>query len=337
VGEGFLERTAIYQDTRLGSISQIVERSGADELAIVGTSAAVFLGTLPDNVRAVEFQNRAGQAELIEWPEGEPRYLDRGGGGWQTGALIGADGRRLWQPAEEAGMDDMAAGDLDGDGIPEFVVGYNGGGGVQLLDAEGRERWRRSDANVWHVEILDADGDGQFEIVHSNAAGQLTLRGADGEVLRRVEIEGYLSDFSVVRWPQGRAAILAQEEGRAEIFDFDGKTRLRLETPDTSRVCEVRGTPAHLGGGDYLVLVVSECRWDRTQVFVFDETGAPRYQEVADGDCRGLAAPQSDEFLLGCGSQVVRYTLARQPPGSSKPRPRAGPEGDGSEVTPRDP
>src|SRR6185295_3356852 len=111
-----------------------------------------------------------------------PRYIDRGGGGWQTGAFIGEDGARLWQPDALQGMDDLAAGDVDGDGVPEFVVGYNGDGGIHLHDAAGKRRWREDDGNVWHVEVVDTDGDGRCEIVHSNAGGDLTVRDASGKV-----------------------------------------------------------------------------------------------------------------------------------------------------------
>jgi len=56
-------------------------------------------------------------------------------------------------------MDDMAAGDLDGDGVPEFVAGYNGGGGVRLFDASGKSRWRQGrSAGPLHRSQLAADG-----------------------------------------------------------------------------------------------------------------------------------------------------------------------------------
>jgi hypothetical protein len=139
LGGEWLEKAPLYEDTRLGSITQIVRRPTTGELVIVGKRAAVFLPPSHGTPRVVRFRERAGDAELLEWPDGRPRYLDRGGGGWQPGALIGADGDCLWRPGTGLGaMDDLAAGDLDGDGVPEFAVGYNGGDGVSLLDATGK-------------------------------------------------------------------------------------------------------------------------------------------------------------------------------------------------------
>jgi len=310
VGDRWLAIDVLYDDARLGSITQIVKRANG-ELAIVGAKAAIFLpgagGTAA--ARAVRFAEPAGHPELVEWPDGQPRFVDRGGGGWQTGALIDVDGRRLWQPERRDGMDDLAAGDVDGDGLPEFVVGYNGGQGVHLLDATGKARWAETDSNVWHVDIVDTDGDGKAEIIHSNAAGQLTVRDARGKVLRRagLSVSGYLSDFSLVRWPPPEAGVLHSGDGATEILGFDGKVRASLVTPDSPSLGEASGVAARFGADDYLVLALSARSWDRTQLFVFDKGGALRYREVVVGNCRAVAAPEPDAFLFGCGTRVWRY------------------------------
>lgn len=307
-GAEWLASSLLHEDARLGSITQIVTRSGG-ELAIVGTRAAVFLPPSPGAPRAVAFAEPAGRAELVEWPDGQPRFVDRGGGGWRTGALIGTDGRQSWRPDDEMGMNDLAAGDLDGDGTPEFVVGYNGWGGVRLLDASGKERWREDDGNVWHVEILDANADGKPEIVHSNASGLMTLRDAGGRVMRRLAVERYLSNFSPVSWPQG-TGLLHIDDGRTSIIDFDGRARTELETPETSAFGQARGTVALLDGGRHLVMTASQSHWDRAQLFVFDQGNVLRYREVLAAECVAVAAPEADSFLLGCGSRVLRYARA---------------------------
>jgi hypothetical protein len=312
VGDEWLNRTTLYEDSRLGSVTD-VKRTLSAELAIVGTRAAVFLPPKQGTPRIVEFRGRAGHAELLEWPGGQPRYLDRGGGGWETGALIGEDGTRLWQPESGFGMDDLAAGDLDGDGLPEFVAGYNGGGGVRLFDASGKLRWRQDDGNVWHVEIVDADGDGKLKIVHSNAAGQITIRDVNGQVLKRVQTEGYFSEFSLVQWPPPRIGLLHAGDGLTRIANFDGSVRVRLGTPDTSFLGDAHAAVAHFGGSDYLVLAVSESHWDRTQLFVFDEGGVLRYREVVSAPRVAVAAPDPDTFLLGCGGRVLRYSARSGP------------------------
>jgi hypothetical protein len=307
VGDGWLDRTVLHEDTRLGSVTEIRRRPGTGELAIVGTRAAAFL--LPGQAaqRLVQFRDEAGEVQLLEWPGGGARYLDRGGGGWQTGALIGEDGGQLWQPERGFGMNDMAGGDLNGDGQPEFAVGYNGGGGVHLVDSTGRPIWRQDDGNVWHVEIVDTDGDGRPEIVHSNAGGQVTVRDATGKVLRRAQTEGYFSQFSLVQWPPGRTGLLHAGDEMTRVIDFDGQVRSRFQTPDTSFLADAHGALARLGGGDHLVVAEFQSNWERTQLFVFDQAGALRYREVVAGKCAAVAASDPNGFLVGCDGRVYRY------------------------------
>jgi len=323
VGNEWLDKAPLYEDSRLGSVTQIKKRTASGELAIVGTRAAVFLPPRQGEPRVVEFRMPAGHAELLEWPDGGPRFLDRGGGGWQTGALIGADGSRLWQPPSEWGLDDLAAGDLDGDGVPEFVAGYNGGGGVRLFDATGKPRWRQDDGNVWHVEIADTDGDGKAEIVHSNAAGQVGIRDANGKVLRRVQTQGYFSQFSLVEWPRQRTGLVHAGDGVTSVVGFDGAVRASLPTPDTSFLGDAHAALARFGGIDHLVLAVSATTWDRTQLFVFDHAAILRYREVVAGNCVAVAAPEPNAFLFGCGSRVLRYSA--RPAGSTATSPAGQP------------
>lgn len=305
-GAEWLIRETTYQDTRLESITQIVNRTNG-ELAILGTGGAVFLPAEGGVSRFVPFREPAGRAELLEWKDEPPRYLDRGGGGWQTGALLAEDGRRLWQPNPLNGMDDLAAGDLDGDGVPEFVVGYNGDGGLHRLDATGRPVWQAEDGNVWHVEIVDTDGDGKAEIVHSNAGGELTVREPDGRVRWRTKPTGYLSAFSIVQWPPGQTGILHAGDGVTEIIDFHGRTRVSLATPDSSFLVDAYGASVRFGAEDFLVLALSGANWERTQLLVFDRVGTLRYREVVAGDCVAVAGPEPDSFLFGWGASVIRY------------------------------
>jgi len=306
LGGEWLTASPFHGDLQLGTITQIVARRSG-ELAILGTEAAAFL-QVDGSQRLVTFRPRSRETELVE-TLGQPRYVDRGGGGWQTGAFIGEDGARLWRPDSMHGMDDLAAGDVDGDGVPEVAVGYNGDGGIHLHDAAGELRWREDDANVWHVEVVDTDGDGRSEVVHSNAGGQLTIRDASGKVRRRKAMEGYLSQFSVLAWPPEQSGLLYAGDGVTRVVDFEGRTRVRLSTPDSNFLMAAHGAPVRFGTDDFLVVTLSMDNWDRTQLFVFDRDGTLRYREVVSGVCNAVAAPEPDAFLFGCGPSVRRYAL----------------------------
>jgi hypothetical protein len=182
-------------------------------------------------------------------------------------------------------MNDLAAGDIDGDGMPEFVVGYNGGGGVRLLDSEGKLLWHEADGND---------------------------RG--GKVLRRTSfglglLGGYVSDFSLVRWPPSRIGLLNSDDGSTTVLDFDHKARATLVTANSSSLDEAYGAVARFGSEDYLVLAIVQGQWERSQLFVFDMKGVMGYREVVSGECGAVAAPETDAFLFGCGTRVLRYAV----------------------------
>ena len=107
------------------------------------------------------------------------------------------------------------------------------------------------------VEIVDADGDGKAEIIHSNASGELTVRQPDGRVRWRTKPTSYFSSFSIVQWPPGHTGVLHANDGATTVIDFHGKTRVSLVTPDSSFLNEAYAVPERFGEEDHLVLALS--------------------------------------------------------------------------------
>jgi hypothetical protein len=80
--------------------------------------------------------------------------------------------------------------------LEKVVVGFNGAGGLHLLNADGKELWKQDDGNVWHVEIAAVDEKSSKMIVHSNARGQLTLRDASGKIMARYTLKSIWLPFT---------------------------------------------------------------------------------------------------------------------------------------------
>lgn len=180
VGKGFFEKKLVVHDATLGAVTDIIlDPTSEAALGVAGLQGAVFLKDDHSVVSRVTFDvpDRHSSPTRIQFvatkTKGVWEFLDRGGHGWSDASLYGKDGHLLWAYGGMPGVDDMAAGDLDGDGQPEFVVGFNGAGGLRCLDDTAHEQWRKMGGNIWHVEIVDMDGDGKPEIIQHRCSRRI--------------------------------------------------------------------------------------------------------------------------------------------------------------------
>jgi len=126
-------------------------------------------------------------------------------------AFSGRTGERLWQrdgePGERLGNGVAPAGDVDGDGLPDVIVGAPGGAGgrgrayvlsgadgAELLVLEGQEAGRSFGLKVCGVADLDGDGLAELAVGAPAIGGPATAKGTvtifsgdDGHALYRLE------------------------------------------------------------------------------------------------------------------------------------------------------
>ena len=123
----------------------------------------------------------------------------------------GIRGERLWNYVVPDAPDDVWVSDVDGDKIDEVIIGYNGRGGVHVLDDRGRLRWKTTSiGNVWNVAAGDALGLGTSQVVTVSNGGLRIFNASDGTV----HPIGSL-------WPHGRvvrAKKIRAEDEAATIF-----------------------------------------------------------------------------------------------------------------------
>lgn len=108
----------------------------------------------------------------------------------------GVRGERLWNYVVPDGPGDVWVSDVDGDKIDEVIIGYNGRGGVHVLDDQGRLRWTASLANVWMVAAGDVLGLGTSQVVTTSARGRIhifnVIDAVRGQVIGLVSGQGHV-------------------------------------------------------------------------------------------------------------------------------------------------
>jgi thiol-disulfide isomerase/thioredoxin len=214
-----------------------VQRQGrCDVLDPDGNTARTF--------RLAGSQTLARAARLADGSEGLLGFDTWG----QSLLASNGDGTKLWEESGGQGIDDVWAADLDGDGVDEVIVGYNGTTGLHVFSADGKRLWKRTDmGNVWHVTAGDLDGDGKPEVVTTSAQGKVhVFAPADGQPLRTLDAGLYAN---MVRTAPGGSipaskgdVVLVVGSGTSgesmAALGGDVKTQWTLKLPSDARHCD---------------------------------------------------------------------------------------------------
>ncbi len=329
-GAGHFKKSTFYGGGDLGEITEILvgwpaDREGA-ALTVVGNRGAHFLdsgGVLKKQVRFSQDIFCPVEATRLN-ASGEYGFLTRDES-WSVGAILfDKQGQERWSYPGGVlkGVDDSVGAGLDGKGNLQVVIGFNGRGGVVLVDNEGKKIWQKTDLNVWHVETLDINEDGRTEILHSNARGQLLVRDASGEIIARFLTDHYVSDFALTRWgaeSQPRHILIpSQETGdgccKPVIFVLDakGKTVAHFDAPLGDLMHQTKGTPVQFPNGALYYAVLQNNRpLKRSILFLYDTVGKIAYQEILADACFGIASmPEKagERLLVGCSGNILEYS-----------------------------
>ncbi len=319
-----LTKSVLLEDERLGYITDIAFRKGSDgkpgQMILAGTRGALFIAD-GDTSKFVAFSPRQDHVDSIYLDShGTHGFMNRGA--WCSQArVMDESGRVLWSYGERSpGIDDMASGDINGDGNVEYVVGFNGGGGIHLLDSQGKKQWEFSDGNVWHVEIADLDGDGRKKIVHSNAAGEIKVRDSQGKVISKSRPTPYFSDFSLIRWPGSGSPqrLLLAEDNAVWIFDDKANVLAKFLAPDAGTLGFGRGTLfAMEKEKNFVATIVDFKNWERSILYLHDPSGQLVYQEIMPESCRSISIVSDDQskstgLVIGCKGKLFEYRATGQ-------------------------
>jgi len=271
-----------------------------------------------------------------------------GSGGLDGMALFDHQGNVLFSRGEhekgKSGIHEVAFGDVDGDGVKEFIVawGLEPWNGLELLDRYGNSRWRREEQFLpREMEVIDVNGDGKVELVEEDGT-RLKIRDSEGQVKSEVTAPVYVSHMSLCPQPnnQGPPRGLTISNGSLWLIDLDKEnyakydaplSTIKLEEPkvitgpglsepitfDTAAVYQAKGVWAELEKGrpKYLAVIANFAVIDRSLFYLYDAQGKLIYEEILPEECDAIAVlpPENssgrDELLVSGQSTIWHYSM----------------------------
>ena len=331
IGSGLFKKSTFYKGEGLGEVTEILlgwpaDREGA-ALTVVGNRGAQFLdssGLLKKQIRFSRDIFCPVEVTRLD-ANGTYGFLTRDESWAVDAILFDEQGHERWSypgGVLKGSVDDSVGGSLDGKGNLQVVIGFNGGGGIALVDNEGKKIWQKADANVWHVETLDIDGNGKQEILHSNARGQLLVRNHSGEIIAHYLTDHYVSDFALTRWgveSQARHILIPSKESNDGcckpvilVLNAKGKTVIHLDAPLGDLMHMTHGTPVHFSKKTpYYAVLQTNGPLNRSMLFLYDTDGKITYQEIIAESCSSIASmpeKMGDRLLIGCSGDILEYS-----------------------------
>jgi hypothetical protein len=160
------------------------------------------------------------------------------------------------------------------------------------------------------------------EIIHSEANGYLVIRSASGEVSLACRPTEYVGFFGLTRWAsevEPRHLIVPAKDVIV-VLDLNGHQTARLEAPGSGAraLVSIAGTYVRFSSGRcYQATLTDYPRWDRSVLYLNDQTGKIAYREVFEHRCAAVgtmpaaAGAEDESLLVGCNNEVWKYASLR--------------------------
>jgi hypothetical protein len=229
---------------------------------------------------------------------------------------------------------EAAVGDLDGDGVSEYIVAKQNDG-IRAFDQGGRELWAVSDEYPHRkLLILDMNADGKGELVE---VGKAVRDGRTGAVIREIKGRGD-AVVSVQRKDKGVDINFADiYDGKLLYTSEDGKTLFTADAPlskiakpperreipgqpeltytdDSENVAFPKAVVVKLRKQDppYLAVLAAFIGLPRANLYVLDQQGKLVYHELLPEEAESIevlpSAEGGEHLLIGGKDSIWRYT-----------------------------
>lgn len=305
------------------AVGEFHETAG-EELLLIDCQHAQVVDLAGRTLRTVQF------AEALNFPK--VHRIGRGLSDWiavDEGAseqikAASATGSIVWRRHANNADYGVAAGRLEADASPEFVIWKDRTRGLELVRHDGTSpRSLSTDDDVKSVVILEGDRRKQPSLCYAVADRELVCLSTDGTVIARHKPDApALNYMTSVRWPE-----LASDQMFMQPFSdtlnfltFDGKKVATFIAPSLKNQLmwvPLRTAVVRFPGRSesYFVFLTRLYAYPRSVLHIYDRSGALVYHEILEGMYGGLgvAADRSGRatgIFVGGSSEVLRYSLA---------------------------
>jgi len=326
-----LTRKVFLQNAAKGfSINDIAVGAFVDQpdqaILWVDSAGAQVRSLSGELLRRVKFEQQMWFPKIYRYGEGHDDWIAADEGQWGGIRATSSSGKLIWSRVGNGRWLGLAAGNLDGDRFPEFVIYERGARGLEILDHDGTVL-RKVDTRdpVTHMFIASVKGTPQIH--YSTGDRVLVSIGVDGHEISRVPIDVAELHYMVpVHWPAGSSepTFLQTNWDLHHFLTLTGRQVASLQSPTLrGEVCwmPTRWTVARFAGksGSYFAMLLRVHGSPRSVFQIFDEFAALVYDEVLEGEYAGLAviptaSGEVDRILVGGKKELLSYAPSR--PGS---------------------
>jgi len=266
--------------------------------------------------------------------EGARIFDDNGKEIWTVGKETADLGRALSDSDEEYKKSkhvlEATVGDLDNDGIGEYVVATKNEG-IRAYDRSGKEIWLQPDEFASRkLAVFDLDRDGKNELLEIGHA----VRDGSGKIIREMKTLGDAwvlaegkKEYSIQFADIYHGKISLSAENGDKLFESDAPLSEIKKTPqqrtvpgtdtsytdDSDTVAYPKAAWVQLREGKpkYLAVIASFIGLPRSNFYVYDSAGVLVYHELLPEDAETIAVLPTgngtDNILIGGKDTIWKY------------------------------
>lgn len=283
-----------------------------------------YLQTL-DDLRIVDLKNDGNCEFISESPlAGVTIFDNQGNLAWKYGEIDYNFGEGFNKSDEEidkeVSVTKIAIGDLNDDGISEYIISAKNDG-IHALDINKNEIWFQPDKFPRaDFHIVDIDGDGKTDLVGLHGMRSVIRDKKTGNVIKEIKIDGWRKEILIYEDAKKNKNIHFFDiyENKLKVADINNKVILESQAPlseikvNREKLNRPPSTPINLGNGRILAPVPDQYVDDSVSIYepkavwVKLQKDKPKYLAIVG---RFIGIPRSNFYVYDEKGNLIYHEL----------------------------